>query len=140
MSVSADDTLVFSIMSDLFLFLDVRCIILAAVMDEQRFEAGGFCDVCKMAVRYVDGILEQNATQAEIEVAVLKVCNFLPEAVRDEVRHTCSKWTAILHPSILHVFNRSNAMSCMVTLYFKVSLFHVLAIMTTNLHNYKDKP
>lgn len=55
-------------------------------MDKQRFEVGGFCDVCKMAVRYVDGILEQNATQAEIEVAVLKVCNFLPDAVRDEVK------------------------------------------------------
>lgn len=67
-------------------------------MDKQRFEAGGFCDVCKMAVHYVDGILEQNATQAEIEDAVLKVCNFLPDAVRDEVGHAWSKG----HPSYNH--------------------------------------
>jgi hypothetical protein len=39
-----------------------------------------------MAVRYVDGILEQNATEAEIEAAVRKVCNFLPESVQTEVR------------------------------------------------------
>lgn len=58
----------------------------AAVMDKAKYKSGGFCDVCKMAVRYVDGILEQNATQAEIEDAVRKVCNFLPDAVRDEVR------------------------------------------------------
>lgn len=57
-------------------------------MDKQQFEAGDFCAVCKMAVRYVDGILEQNATQAEIEDAVRKVCNFLPDSVRDEVGQT----------------------------------------------------
>ncbi|XP_016380194.1 prosaposin-like isoform X1 [Sinocyclocheilus rhinocerous] len=74
-----------------------------SVMDKQRYEAGGFCDVCKMAVRYVDGILEQNATQAEIEDAVMKVCNFLPDAVRDEVGHAYSKQTPILHS-----FNTSN--------------------------------
>lgn len=58
---------------------------LSAVMEKTEFEAGGFCDVCKMAVRYVDGILEQNATEAEIEEAVQKVCNFLPEEFRTEV-------------------------------------------------------
>ena len=41
--------------------------------------------MCKMAVRYVDGILEQNATEAQIEAAVRKVCNFLPESVQTEV-------------------------------------------------------
>lgn len=74
-------------------------------MDKQRFEAGDFCDVCKMAVRYVDGILEQNATQADIEAAVLKVCNFLPDAVRDEVGHACTKWTPILHPYFMFLIH-----------------------------------
>lgn len=63
-------------------------------MDKARYEAGGFCDVCKMAVRYVDGILEQNATQAQIEEAVRKVCDFLPDSVRDEV---CLWKTFFLH-------------------------------------------
>ncbi|XP_027021506.2 prosaposin isoform X3 [Tachysurus fulvidraco] len=54
------------------------------VMVKAEFEAGGFCDVCKMAVRYVDGILEQNATEAQIEEAVKKVCNFLPEEYKTQ--------------------------------------------------------
>ena len=54
-------------------------------MDMARFKSGGFCDVCKMAVRYIDGILEQNATEAQIEDAVRKVCNFMPASVRTEV-------------------------------------------------------
>nr|XP_023678362.1 prosaposin isoform X1 [Paramormyrops kingsleyae] len=53
-------------------------------MDKAQFEAGGFCDVCKMAVRYIDGLLEQNATEADIEEAVKKVCNFLPDAYKQE--------------------------------------------------------
>lgn len=57
----------------------------SAVLDQSQVEAGGFCDVCKMAVRYIDGILEGNATQAQIEDAVRKVCSFVPEAVRSEV-------------------------------------------------------
>lgn len=56
-----------------------------AVMEKAEFKAGGFCDVCKMAVRYIDGILEQNATEAEIEDAVKKVCNFLPDEYKTQV-------------------------------------------------------
>lgn len=66
-------------------FLDPFLFSHPAVMDKARFDNGGFCDVCKMAVRYIDGILEQNATEAEIEDAVRKVCSFLPESVRTEV-------------------------------------------------------
>lgn len=56
-----------------------------AMMEKAEFEAGGFCDVCKMAVRYVDGILEQNATESQIEEAVKKVCNFLPDEYKTQV-------------------------------------------------------
>lgn len=38
-----------------------------------------------MAVNYIDGILEQNATEAQIEEAVRKVCSFLPSSYRGEV-------------------------------------------------------
>uniref|UniRef100_A0A8C2AUP2 Prosaposin n=1 Tax=Cyprinus carpio TaxID=7962 RepID=A0A8C2AUP2_CYPCA len=70
-----------------------------------RFEAGGFCDVCKMAVRYVDGILEQNATQAEIEDAVLKVCNFLPDAVRDECNQLIEQYEPLLVQLLLQTLD-----------------------------------
>uniref|UniRef100_A0A673HE78 Prosaposin n=1 Tax=Sinocyclocheilus rhinocerous TaxID=307959 RepID=A0A673HE78_9TELE len=76
-----------------------------SVMDKQRFEAGGFCDVCKMAVRYVDGILEQNATQAEIEEAVLKVCDFLPDAVRDECNQLIEQYEPLLVQLLLQTLD-----------------------------------
>lgn len=43
--------------------------------------------MCKMAVTYIDSILEKNATEAQIEEAVRKVCSFLPDAFHSEV--TC---------------------------------------------------
>ncbi|XP_025902098.1 prosaposin isoform X2 [Nothoprocta perdicaria] len=46
--------------------------------------AGGFCDVCKMVVAYADKELEKNATTAEIEALLEKVCHFLPESVSDQ--------------------------------------------------------
>uniref|UniRef100_A0A493T5P7 Saposin B-type domain-containing protein n=1 Tax=Anas platyrhynchos platyrhynchos TaxID=8840 RepID=A0A493T5P7_ANAPP len=41
---------------------------------------GGFCDICKMIVAYADKELEKNATTAEIEALLEKVCHFLPES------------------------------------------------------------
>lgn len=75
------------------------------VMDKQHFAAGGFCDVCKMAVRYVDGILEQNATQSEIEEAVLKVCSFLPDAVKDECNQLIEQYEPLLVQLLLQTLD-----------------------------------
>ncbi|GAA6094238.1 prosaposin isoform X3 [Tachysurus ichikawai] len=69
------------------------------VMVKAEFVAGGFCDVCKMAVRYVDGILEQNATEAQIEEAVKKVCNFLP----DEYKTQCDQLIEQYEPLIVQL-------------------------------------
>lgn len=38
-----------------------------------------------MAVTYIDEILEKNATEAQIEEAVRKVCNYLPASIQTEV-------------------------------------------------------
>ncbi|KAK2545146.1 prosaposin [Columba livia] len=46
--------------------------------------ADGFCDICKMVVAYADKELEKNATTAEIEALLEKVCHFLPESVSDQ--------------------------------------------------------
>lgn len=75
------------------------------VMDKQHFVEGGFCDVCKMAVRYVDGILEQNATQSDIEEAVLKVCNFLPDAVKDECNQLIEQYEPLLVQLLLQTLD-----------------------------------
>lgn len=46
-----------------------------------------------MAVNYIDGILEQNATEAEIEEAVRKVCSFLPPSFQTQVRSSVVYYT-----------------------------------------------
>lgn len=51
-----------------------------------RFKVGGYCEVCKMAISYIDHLLEANATEEEIKETVRKVCSFLPESIRSEVR------------------------------------------------------
>ncbi|XP_041922184.1 prosaposin isoform X1 [Alosa sapidissima] len=75
------------------------------VMDQTRFDNGGFCDVCKMAVRYIDGILEQNATEAEIEDAVRKVCNFMPESVRSECDQLVEQYEPLLVQLLLQMLD-----------------------------------
>lgn len=55
--------------------------------------AGGFCDICKMVVAYADKELEKNATTAEIEALLEKVCHFLPESVSEQVRCLCRRRT-----------------------------------------------
>lgn len=55
-------------------------------MDKAHFKDGAFCEVCKTAILYLDNFLEKNATKAKIEEAVRKVCSFLPDSVRTQVR------------------------------------------------------
>ncbi|KYO42446.1 prosaposin [Alligator mississippiensis] len=50
----------------------------------EELQVGDFCDVCKMIVAYADRELEKNATTAEIEAVLEKVCHILPESVRDQ--------------------------------------------------------
>uniref|UniRef100_A0A8C4Y5X7 Prosaposin n=1 Tax=Gopherus evgoodei TaxID=1825980 RepID=A0A8C4Y5X7_9SAUR len=50
----------------------------------EPLQAGDFCDVCKMVVHYLEKQLEKNATGAEIEAALEKVCHFLPKSISEE--------------------------------------------------------
>ncbi|KAM6956206.1 prosaposin [Aplochiton taeniatus] len=77
----------------------------SAVMDKARFENGGFCDVCKLAIHYVDGILEQNATEAQIEDAVRKVCGFLPKSVRTECDQLIEQYEPMLIQLLLQMMD-----------------------------------
>ncbi|XP_066305176.1 prosaposin-like isoform X2 [Branchiostoma lanceolatum] len=42
------------------------------------------CPVCKILVQYVDGLLEENSTKADIKAVVDKICNFLPSSIKTE--------------------------------------------------------
>ncbi|XP_074531978.1 prosaposin [Halichoeres trimaculatus] len=74
-------------------------------LDQARFKAGGYCDVCKMAVRYIDGILEKNATEEQIEEAVRKVCSFLPDAFQTECDQMVEQYEPILIQLLLQALD-----------------------------------
>nr|XP_046213617.1 prosaposin-like isoform X5 [Oncorhynchus gorbuscha] len=75
------------------------------VLNMARVEAGGFCEVCKVAVQYIDGILEQNATEAQIEDAVRKVCSFVPETVRSECDQLVEQYEPMLVQLLLQMLD-----------------------------------
>ncbi|CAJ1067774.1 prosaposin isoform X2 [Xyrichtys novacula] len=72
-------------------------------LDQTRFDAGGYCQVCKMAVEYIDGILEKNATEAQIEEAVRKACSFLPDAFRTECDQMVEQYEPMLIQLLLQM-------------------------------------
>lgn len=74
-------------------------------LDKPRFKAGGYCEVCKMAVNYIDGILEKNATEAEIEEAVRKVCNFLPDSYKTQCDQLVQQYEPILVQLLLEMLD-----------------------------------
>lgn len=57
-----------------------------AVQVTQQKEDGGFCEVCKKLVGYLDHNLEKNSTKQEILDALEKGCSFLPDPYQKEVR------------------------------------------------------
>ena len=44
------------------------------------------CKVCEYAMQYLDSILSNNATEAEVKAALDSLCGHLPESIRAEVR------------------------------------------------------
>lgn len=47
---------------------------------------GGFCEVCKKLVSYLEHNLEKNSTKQEILAALEKGCSFLPDPYQKQVR------------------------------------------------------
>lgn len=47
---------------------------------------GGFCEVCKKLVIYLEHNLEKNSTKEEILAALEKGCSFLPDPYQKQVR------------------------------------------------------
>ncbi|XP_056251389.1 prosaposin [Seriola aureovittata] len=74
-------------------------------LDQARFKAGGYCDVCKMAVTYIDRILEKNATEAQIEEAVRKACSFLPDSLQTECDQMIQQYEPMLVQLLLQMLD-----------------------------------
>ncbi|KAL7990408.1 hypothetical protein Chor_013838 [Crotalus horridus] len=60
-------------------------------------ELGNICDVCKMIVAYADKELAKNATTAEIEMFLERVCHYLPESVSDQ----CVQFVKDYEPTVV---------------------------------------
>jgi len=52
----------------------------------QSPEAGILCVICEFVMKELESILINNATEAEIESALDKVCGLLPSTIRKDVR------------------------------------------------------
>ena len=46
---------------------------------------GELCGVCETVVQYLDSLLEENATVAQIEQWLDKICNFVPGGLKEQV-------------------------------------------------------
>uniref|UniRef100_A0A8C4E0U3 Prosaposin n=1 Tax=Dicentrarchus labrax TaxID=13489 RepID=A0A8C4E0U3_DICLA len=75
------------------------------VLDQTRFKDGAYCKVCKMAVTYIDEILEKNATEAQIEEAVRKVCSFLPDSFQTECDQMIEQYEPVLVQLLLQMLD-----------------------------------
>uniref|UniRef100_A0A8D3BW59 Prosaposin n=1 Tax=Scophthalmus maximus TaxID=52904 RepID=A0A8D3BW59_SCOMX len=74
-------------------------------LDQTRFKDGAYCKVCKMAVDYIDGILEKNATEEQIEEAVRKVCSFLPDSLTSECDQLIVQYEPMLVQLLLQMLD-----------------------------------
>uniref|UniRef100_A0A7N5KB46 Prosaposin n=1 Tax=Ailuropoda melanoleuca TaxID=9646 RepID=A0A7N5KB46_AILME len=62
-------------------------------------QVGNICDVCKMIVAYADKELAKNATTAEIEAFLERVCHYLPESVSDQ----CVQFVKQYEPTVVQL-------------------------------------
>ena len=56
------------------------------------------CGICETMIQYLDSLLEENATVTEIEQALEKVCNFLPEGYAKQVGTSSGYFISVLVP------------------------------------------
>ncbi|XP_028408448.1 prosaposin-like isoform X2 [Dendronephthya gigantea] len=59
------------------------------------------CDLCKMAVQYLESILESNATEEEIKKALEDICNMLPASLKTECNAIVAEYGDLIIKIIL---------------------------------------
>ncbi|XP_008580803.1 PREDICTED: prosaposin isoform X4 [Galeopterus variegatus] len=64
-----------------------------------QLQDGGFCEVCKKLVGYLDRNLEKNSTKQEILAALEKGCSFLPEPYQKQ----CDQFVAEYEPALIEI-------------------------------------
>ncbi|KAF5929077.1 hypothetical protein HPG69_015550, partial [Diceros bicornis minor] len=73
--------------------------VLTHVAHVTQLKDGGFCEVCKRLVSYLDRTLEKNSTKEEILAALEKGCSFLPDPYQKE----CDQFVTQYEPVLLEI-------------------------------------
>ncbi|XP_004413192.1 PREDICTED: prosaposin isoform X1 [Odobenus rosmarus divergens] len=68
---------------------------------------GGFCEVCKKLVSYLDHNLEKNSTKQEILAALEKGCSFLPEPYQKQCDQFVTEYEPVLIEVLVEVMDPS---------------------------------
>ncbi|XP_006889030.1 PREDICTED: prosaposin [Elephantulus edwardii] len=68
---------------------------------------GGFCEVCKKLVNYLDQNLEKNSTKQEILAAFEKGCSFLPEPYQKQCDEFVTQYEPVLIEVLVEVMDPS---------------------------------
>ncbi|ESN90683.1 hypothetical protein HELRODRAFT_166388 [Helobdella robusta] len=67
--------------------------------------ANGKCEVCEIALQYIDSLLDQNATIARVETIVKRVCTLMPSSMRAECSQIVDEFGGLI---IHYVANHLN--------------------------------
>lgn len=68
---------------------------------------GGFCEVCKKLVSYLDHNLEKNSTKQEILAALEKGCSFLPDPYQKQCDQFVTEYEPVLIEILVEVMDPS---------------------------------
>uniref|UniRef100_A0A8D1G2L6 Prosaposin n=1 Tax=Sus scrofa TaxID=9823 RepID=A0A8D1G2L6_PIG len=68
---------------------------------------GGFCEVCKRLVSYLDRNLEKNSTKQEILAALEKGCSFLPDPYQKQCDQFVTEYEPVLVEILVEVMEPS---------------------------------
>ncbi|XP_008694228.1 prosaposin isoform X1 [Ursus americanus] len=68
---------------------------------------GGFCEVCKKLVSYLDHNLEKNSTKQEILAALEKGCSFLPDPYQKQCDQFVTEYEPVLIEVLVEVMDPS---------------------------------
>ncbi|OCT71933.1 hypothetical protein XELAEV_18034910mg [Xenopus laevis] len=73
----------------------------------EKAAAGDYCAVCKMLMRYVDELLEKNATEIRIKAFLGRICNFLPDSMQNECSALVNEYEPLFIQLLLEALDPS---------------------------------
>ncbi|XP_042546064.1 prosaposin isoform X2 [Dipodomys spectabilis] len=72
-----------------------------------QLKKGGFCEVCKKLISYLEHNLEKNSTKEEILAALEKGCSFLPDPYKNQCDEFVTEYEPVLVEILVEVMDPS---------------------------------